>query len=81
MVMKHTFGQTTAVAHMCFGLDRDTNRRFLAAFLQRFTNDALLAALIPRLSDEEMEEIVTRISDILKRHLNDKEYHQLFLDP
>jgi len=49
-------------------------------FLQRFTEDAVLDIIIPRLEDEELIEIVENLNHILHRHLNKKEYHYLFLD-
>jgi len=49
-------------------------------FLQRFTEDAVLDILIPRLDDEELTEIVENLNRILHRHLNKKEYHYLFLN-
>jgi uncharacterized protein YejL (UPF0352 family) len=35
--------------------------------------------LITRLSDEELEEIFSLLTRILKKHLKDSEYHSLFL--
>ena len=34
-----------------FGLDRETDEKSLMVYLQKFSDDALLAALVPRLAD------------------------------
>ena len=38
-----------------------------------------MKTLAPRLSEEEINEFVDLISRVLKKHLNDEEYHNLFL--
>jgi len=68
------------VENICFGMDRATDESSLRMFLQRFTEDAVLDILIPRLDDEELTEIVENLNRILHRHLNKKEYHYLFLN-
>ncbi len=62
-----------------FGLDRETDGRSLMIYLQKFSDDSLMAKLIPRLSDLEIEETFTLISRLLKNHLTEEEYHRLFL--
>lgn len=62
-----------------FGLDRETDERSLMVYLQKFSDDAHLACLLPRLGDQEIEEMFHLISRLLKTHLNDEEYHRLFL--
>jgi hypothetical protein len=62
-----------------FGLDRETDEKSLMVYLQKFADDSLMAKLIPRLTDSEIEEILNLISRLLKIHLPEKEYHQLFL--
>ena len=67
---------------ICFGLDRQTDERSLALFLQLFSRDELLKALIPRLNDQEIIDLVDRLTNVLRAHLRDNEYHELFLaDP
>ncbi|MDA8163761.1 MAG: hypothetical protein M0017_01825 [Desulfobacteraceae bacterium] len=39
----------------------------------------MLTALIPRLSDSEVEAAVELLTGLLRRHLSKEEYHQLFL--
>ena len=62
-----------------FGLDRTTDENTVICYLQKFSDDRLMAQLAKRLSDEELEKIFTMITRLLKRHLTDKEYHHLFL--
>lgn len=62
-----------------FGLDRETDEKSLMVYLQKFSDDALLAYLLPRLKDQEILEILDLISRLLRNHLNEEEYHRLFL--
>ncbi len=64
---------------MAFGLDRDTDERSLQLFLERFTRPELLAALLPRLSDQEITALLDQLSGLMKNHLREPEYHRLFL--
>jgi hypothetical protein len=62
-----------------FGLDRKTDEHTVCYYLQKFSDDTLLHGLIKRLSGEELNEIFSMINRLLKKHLTDTEYHQLFL--
>lgn len=62
-----------------FGLDRETDEKSLMVYLQKFSDDAFLKTLLPLLTDGEIEEIFVLISRILKTHLQEEEYHRLFL--
>ena len=65
-----------------FGSDRATDEASLTVYLQQFSDDELMSVLCRRLSDQEIDEFVDLISRTLRRHLNDEEYHSLFLkDP
>ncbi len=64
---------------ICFGLDRATDERSLAAFLRLFSSSRLCDQLIPRLSDEEITDLVDRLTGLMRRHLREDEYHRLFL--
>jgi TorA maturation chaperone TorD len=67
---------------ICFGLDRATDERSLALFLQLFCREEFLQTLIPRLGDAEIEQLVDHLTGLMRRHLREDEYHQLFLgDP
>ncbi|MGC1401649.1 MAG: cytoplasmic protein [Thermodesulfobacteriota bacterium] len=62
-----------------FGLDRETDEKSLTVYLQKFSDDTLLKTLLPRLTEDEIQEIFILISRLLKTHLKEEEYHQLFL--
>lgn len=62
-----------------FGLDRETDEFTLTYYLQKFSDDELMALIRPRLTDSEMEELFNLIARLMKQHLTEKEYHQYFL--
>lgn len=62
-----------------FGLSRGEDERSLAAFLKLFSKDQLTSTLIPRMTDAEINNIVELLTDIMREHLSEKEYHSLFL--
>ncbi len=62
-----------------FGLDRPTDENTLIYYLQKFSDDALIRTLVERMSDEELLALFDHLGVLLKRHLNDAEYHRLFL--
>ena len=62
-----------------FGMDRETDEETIMFYLQKFSEDSFLTTFIPRLSDEELEEIYLFINRKLKQHLIEEEYHTLFL--
>lgn len=64
---------------ICFGLNRPTDEKSLRTFLQRFTAPPLLDALLPRLTDQELTASVDFLTQLLRTHLSEKEYHRLFL--
>ncbi len=64
---------------MVFGLNRQEDERSLADFLRLFAEPRLTSTLVPRMSDQEISDIVAMLSAILRRHLSEKEYHALFL--
>jgi hypothetical protein len=62
-----------------FGFDRATDEKSLALFLACFADRKLLETLLPRLSDEEIMEVVDFIGRLMHKHLSEEEYHELFL--
>ena len=61
------------------GLDRETDEACLIVYLQKFSDDELMALLRQRLTDEEIEELFKHISRLLRSHLTEEEYHRFFL--
>jgi hypothetical protein len=62
-----------------FGADRPTDENTVVYYLQKFSDDTLMAHLVKRLSDAELEEIFALVNRLMKRHLSESEYHRLFL--
>jgi hypothetical protein len=62
-----------------FGADRETDENTVIYYLQKFSDDRLMKTIIKRLSDEELAEIFSFITRLLKTHLVGNEYHEVFL--
>lgn len=62
-----------------FGVNRRSDEETIMFYLQKFSEDAFMKALIPRLSDQELEDIYEWINAYLKKHIPENEYHRLFL--
>jgi len=62
-----------------FGLDRTTDENTVRCYLQKFSDDAVTAAILQRLDATELTEIFDLISRLLRRHFSEDEYHRLFL--
>ena len=62
-----------------YGADRETDENTLIYYLQKFSDDRLMASITKRMTDEEMLELFNLINRLLKNHLTEAEYHGLFL--
>jgi TorA maturation chaperone TorD len=62
-----------------FGLDRQTNENTIIYYLQKFSDDELMQVIKSRLQDQELAALFETLSDLLRKHLNEDEYHRLFL--
>ncbi|MCF6290745.1 MAG: hypothetical protein L3J03_07110 [Desulfobacterales bacterium] len=67
-----------AADEICFGLDRATDERSLAALLAAFADPELQATLAPRLTDAEINDLVDHLFRLLRHHLSHREYHCFF---
>ncbi|MEN8134864.1 MAG: hypothetical protein ABFS18_04935 [Thermodesulfobacteriota bacterium] len=65
---------------MLFGFDRATDEESIAVFLQKIADPDLLAKLVPRLEDQEIESVLHLFTGLMKKHLSKNEFHRLFLD-
>ena len=74
----HEFVETYA-GLIGFGLDRETDENTVICYLQKFSDDQLMALLRKRLTDGELNKIFTLISRLLQNHLSEAEYHNCFL--
>lgn len=64
---------------MFFGLDRTTDEQSLVTFLRQFSDDRLVSALVPRMTEEEIHQVIDLLTQIMRKHLSSDEYHRLFL--
>jgi hypothetical protein len=62
-----------------FGFSREVDEQSLVFYLQKFSDDRLVERLVPRMSDDEIEQLFELMSHIMRRHLTDDEYHTYFL--
>jgi hypothetical protein len=62
-----------------FGLDRETDENTLICYLQKFSDDAVMAAMVRRMEPAELTELFDLINRLLRRHFTEAEYHSLFL--
>ncbi len=62
-----------------FGLERKTDEEAVVYYLQKFSDDALIKALVQRMTDTELNELYLFINRMLRKHLSHAEYHTLFL--
>ncbi|MBW1850393.1 MAG: cytoplasmic protein, partial [Deltaproteobacteria bacterium] len=51
----------------------------LTYYLQKFSDDELMALIRPRLTETEMEQLFDLIACLMQQHLTEEEYHQYFL--
>ncbi len=80
MPFQHTLSKAQPGHAIAFGLNRQNDEQSLAVFLQRFSSDALLERLIPRLDAAEISATIDHLSSLMRNHLSEQEYHCLFLD-
>jgi hypothetical protein len=62
-----------------FGFSREVDEHTLTYYLQKFSDDQLMALIRGRISDRDMEEVFNLLGRLLKEYLNDEEYHTYFL--
>ena len=74
----HTFVETYD-GLVGYGLDRETDENTVIYYLQKFSDDQLMAELRKRLEDEDLAALFNLMSSLLQKHLSEKEYHRLFL--
>jgi len=62
-----------------YGADRETNENTIIYYLQKFSDDQFMATITKRMTDAELLELFDFINRLLKNHLTESEYHELFL--
>lgn len=71
--------KTLDPSKICFGLSQDIDRDSFAIFLQLSGRKEFAETLASRCSSEEIIQTVDQLMALLKTHLNEHEYHRLFL--
>jgi hypothetical protein len=64
---------------VAYGFNRETDEKTVIYYLQKFSDDALIHTMVGRMSDAELGQVFDLVSDLLRRHLSEPEYHRLFL--
>ena len=62
-----------------FGMDRETDESTVIYYLQKFSDDKLMAVMRKRMEDEDLTALFEMLSMLLRKHLSEPEYHRLFL--
>ncbi|MBW2205662.1 MAG: cytoplasmic protein [Deltaproteobacteria bacterium] len=62
-----------------FGLDRETDELTLTYYLQKFSDDDLMALIRGRMAEEEVKTLFDLLAGLLKKYLSEEEYHEYFL--
>ena len=62
-----------------YGADRETDENTLIYYLQKFSDDRFVSLITKRMTDEEMLELFDLLNRLLKNHLEEAEYHGVFL--
>lgn len=62
-----------------FGFSREVNEYTLTCYLQKFSDDDLMALIRTRMSDQDMDNLFGLIGKLLKTYLTEEEYHSHFL--
>ncbi len=62
-----------------YGYDRESNEKTLAYYLQKFSDDEHIKLIAGRMSDQDMEGLYDMLCGLLKKYLDEEEYHRVFL--
>ena len=62
-----------------YGADRETDENTLIFYMQKFSDDRFMSLITKRMTDEEMLELFDLLNRLLRNHLTEAEYHELFL--
>ena len=62
-----------------FGLNTESDMNTIIYYLQKFSDDRLMALLRNRLTDDDRQSLFDLISGLLRKHLSEAEYHRYFL--
>jgi hypothetical protein len=61
------------------GLSREVDEYALTYYLQKFSDDQFMELIRTRMSDSDIEGLFNSLTDLIKKHLTEAEYHRYFL--
>ncbi|MFZ7113381.1 MAG: cytoplasmic protein [Desulfatiglandales bacterium] len=62
-----------------FGFNREIDEYTLTVYLQKFSDDDLVALIRSRMSTEDLETLFSLLARLLTTYLSEEEYHAYFL--
>ncbi|KIX15809.1 hypothetical protein [Dethiosulfatarculus sandiegensis] len=62
-----------------YGLDRDTDEATVQFYLQKFSDDVCMRKILPRMEQKDLDTVFELISELLRKHFSEPEYHAVFL--
>jgi hypothetical protein len=62
-----------------FGLSREVDENTLTYYLQKFSDDRMMALIRSRISNEDLETVADLLFRLMKTYLKEEEYHKYFL--
>ena len=62
-----------------FGFSREVDEYTITYYLQKFSDDRLMAVIRDKMSDSDMKELFNLLTGLLKKYLTEEEYHKYFL--
>ncbi|MBW1701505.1 MAG: cytoplasmic protein [Deltaproteobacteria bacterium] len=60
------------------GFSREVDESTLTYYLQKFSDDELMAVIRKRMSDSDIEALFDLLSRLMKQYLSEEEYHRYF---
>ena len=61
-----------------FGFSREVDEYTLTYYIQRFSDDELMALIRKRMADEDIDALSAMLMRLMRKYLTDKEYHAYF---
>lgn len=62
-----------------FGFSREADEYTVTYYLQKFSDDDLMALIRQRMTGEDLEAAFNFVNTLMRKYLSEEEYHQHFL--
>jgi hypothetical protein len=62
-----------------FGYSREFDESTVKYYLQKFSDDEHASLIIPRMSEQDLESLFNTMGNLMKKYLEENEYHRYFL--